>query len=75
MKQFYYIEALWDPEASVWYSESNIPGLVIEASSVAEFERLMDELAPEMLAVNEHIHNESVPVEFRVRATREIAVV
>ena len=75
MKQFYYVEALWDPEASVWYSESNIPGLVIEASSVAEFERLMDELAPEMLAVNEDIHNERVPVEFRVKATREIAVV
>ena len=75
MKQSYYVEALWDRDACVWYSESDIPGLVIEASSVAEFERLMNELAPEMLAINEHIHNERVSVEFRVKATREIAVV
>ncbi|MEO8927621.1 MAG: DUF1902 domain-containing protein [Caulobacteraceae bacterium] len=75
MKQSYYVAALWDAEACVWYSQSNIPGLVIEASTVAEFERLMNELAPEMLAANENIHNARVPVDFRFTGTREFAVV
>jgi hypothetical protein len=75
MKQSYYVAAIWDAEASVWFSQSNIPGLVIEADTVAEFEKLMDRLAPEMLAINENIHNERVPVEFRFTETREFAVV
>lgn len=74
MKKQYYVAARWDAEASVWLSDSNIPGLVIEADTLAEFERLMDELAPEMLAANENIHNERVPVEFRFTGTREFAV-
>ncbi len=74
MKPSYFVAAHWDGEASVWYSESNIPGLVIEADTVAEFERLMNELAPEMLAENEHIHNARVSVEFRVTGVREFAV-
>ena len=75
MTQSYYVAALWDSEAPVWHSESNIPGLVIEAETVAEFEQLMNELAPEMLAVNENIHNERVAIEFRVKSIREFAVV
>ena len=74
MKPSYYVAALWDSEASVWYSESNIPGLVIEAATVAEFEQLMNELAPEMLAANENIHNQRVPVDFRFTGTREFAI-
>lgn len=74
MKQAYYVAALWDPEASVWVSDSNIPGLVIEADTLAEFEQLMVELAPEMLAANENIHNAMVPVEFRAEQRREFAV-
>ena len=74
MKQSYYVTALWDAEASVWHSETNIPGLVIEADTVGEFEDLMNALAPEMLAANENIHNERVAVEFRVKAAREFAV-
>jgi hypothetical protein len=34
----------------------------------------MNELAPEMLAENEHIHNARVSVEFRVTGVREFAV-
>jgi hypothetical protein len=74
MKPSYYVAALWDQDASVWYSESNIPGLVIEADTVGDFERLMNELAPEMLAENEHIHNARVTIEFRVTGAREFAV-
>jgi hypothetical protein len=50
MRKQYHVEARWDPDASVWTSSSDIPGLVIETSTLAEFEALMRELAPEMLA-------------------------
>jgi hypothetical protein len=74
MKDTYYVRAIWDPEASVWVSESDIPGLVIEADTLQEFEQLMNELAPEMLAANEDIHNRSVAVDFRFEGRREFAV-
>ena len=70
----FYVAARWDPEASVWTSESNIPGLVIEADDLAEFESLMNELAPEMLAENVGLHGARVAVEFRVTRTRELEV-
>ena len=66
MKPSYYVAAVWDPEASVWCSQSDIPGLVIEADTLAGFEQAINELAPEMLALNENIHNPRVQVEFRV---------
>lgn len=65
MKDSYFVRALWDADASVWISESDIPGLVIEADSLQDFEALMNELAPEMLSTNEHIHNQAVAVHFR----------
>ena len=52
MPDAYYVKALWDAEAKVWISETDIPGLVIEADTLAEFDELFQELAPEMLAEN-----------------------
>ena len=52
MAHAYHVRALWDDEALVWVSESDIPGLVIEADTLAEFQALMRELAPEMLREN-----------------------
>jgi hypothetical protein len=75
MQPSYYVAACWDPEASVWYSDTDIPGLVIEAESIAEFEALMNALAPEMLAENANVHNQRVAIEFRVAATLEFAVI
>lgn len=75
MTQAYYVKAIWDSEASVWISETNIPGLVIEAATLAQFEQLMTELAPEMLAANANVHNTRVPVDFCVADRREYAVV
>lgn len=74
MKSSYYVKALWDPEASVWTSESDIPGLVIEANTLTEFESLIWELAPEMLAENEKISGGRVEVEFSAAARREVAI-
>jgi hypothetical protein len=53
MRKTYHVEARWDPEAKVWVSSSDVPGLVIETSTLAEFEVLMRELIPEMIADHE----------------------
>ncbi len=34
----FFVRASWDAQAEVWVSETDIPGLVIEADSLAEFE-------------------------------------
>ena len=70
----YYVKALWDPEALVWTSESDIPGLVIEANTLTEFESLIWELAPEMLAANEDGAGGRVEVEFSAATRREVAI-
>jgi hypothetical protein len=74
MKPSYYVKALWDPEASVWTSESDIPGLVIEANTLTEFETLIWQLAPEMLAENEGVATGRVEVEFSAATRREVAI-
>jgi hypothetical protein len=74
MKPSYYVKALWDPEASVWTSESDIPGLVIEANTLTEFEMLIWELAPEMLAVNENVSRGKVQIEFSAATRRELVI-
>lgn len=74
MKPSYYVRAIWDADAEVWVSETDIPGLVIEADTLAEFEQAMMELAPELLATNENRHSESVPVCFEAQARREFAL-
>lgn len=48
----YYVRACWDAEAGVFTSESNIPGLVVEAETVDEFMEIAQELAPAMLREN-----------------------
>ncbi len=63
MAEDFYVKAIWDPEAEVWCSESNIVGLVLETATLGEFEALMRNLAPELLAENMEIR-ESIPVRF-----------
>jgi hypothetical protein len=48
----YYVRAIWDEEASVYYSETNIPGLNVEADTICEFIDIAQELAPAMLMAN-----------------------
>jgi Domain of unknown function (DUF1902) len=52
MKQNFKITAIWDSEAGVLTSTSNIPGLVVEAETFEEFVFLVEALAPEMLEAN-----------------------
>ena len=48
----YKVRALWDDEARVFYSESDIEGLHVEASSFDEFEAAVMDVAPELIVAN-----------------------
>lgn len=52
MKRTFYVKALSDDEAKVWYSESDIFGLHIETKTLDEFEEIMPELARDMIIAN-----------------------
>jgi predicted RNA binding protein YcfA (HicA-like mRNA interferase family) len=46
------VTAVWDEEAAVFYSQSDIPGLVIEAGTLDEFRALVRELSPVVMREN-----------------------
>jgi hypothetical protein len=52
MKRTFLIKALWDDEAKVYYSESDIEGLHIEAPTIEEFEEVMNDVAAELIMAN-----------------------
>lgn len=57
--QSFYIRARWDEEAKVFFSESDISGLHIEAESLEEFEKILDDIALELIIAN-HIEPEVI---------------
>lgn len=67
MKRTFYVKALWDDEAKVWYSETDIVGLFIETKTISEFEDIMPELARDMIIAN---HN--VDPEFSQRSPQDL---
>lgn len=54
MRRTFRIAAVWDPEAHIYYSESDISGLHIEAETIEEFEEIMFDLAVEMIIANHY---------------------
>ena len=46
------VEAVWDEEAGVFISESDIIGLHIETETLDEFARLVNEFAPDLIRTN-----------------------
>ncbi len=46
------VKALWDEEAKVFYSKSDIDGLHIEAKTFEEFEKILMELEPDLIMAN-----------------------
>ncbi len=52
MKRAFTVKALWDAEAEIFYSESDIKGLHIEAATLDEFEAVMHEVAAELIVAN-----------------------
>lgn len=56
------VVSYWDNEAQVFYAESDIEGLHIEAASLDEFEEIMLDTAPELIMVNHWIAAKACPV-------------
>lgn len=55
----YTVKAVWDAEAGVWISQSDIIGLHIEAPTLDEFEDVLADVAGELVAAN-HVSTENV---------------
>lgn len=53
MNKTYHVKAVWDAEAEVYYAETDIPGLHVEAATMAEFFKAVEELAPQMIVAND----------------------
>ena len=53
----FYVNAVWDEEANVFYTDSNIKGLHIETKTIEEFADLVKEFAPELI-FNNHFKKE-----------------
>ena len=52
MKRTFTVKAVWDEEVQVFYAQSDIEGLHIEAVSLEEFEEIMLDAAPELIMAN-----------------------
>lgn len=55
MKRTFAVKAVWDEEAQVFYAQSDIEGLHIEAASLDEFEEIMLDAVPELIMANHRI--------------------
>ena len=73
MKRTFFVAARWDSEANVYYSDSDIHGLHIEASNLDEFESLVIELAPDLIIEN-HLSAEDLATTRRQGLSRKMAV-
>ena len=67
MKRSYFVTAVWDADAQVFYSESDIKGLHIEADTLEAFEALVVDLAPDLI-----IENHLSPVDLGTTPLREM---
>lgn len=59
MQRSFFVKAVWDDEAKVYVSESDIIGLHIEAETVDEFEVIMRDVATDLLIAN-HISSDQL---------------
>jgi hypothetical protein len=72
MASHFKVMANWDPEAEVFTSTSNVPGLVIEAETFEEFVSLVQTLGPEVLQAN--LPSAKRPFHFDIQLHRTLAV-
>ena len=52
------VEAVWDDEASVWYSKSDISGLHVEADTLQDFQARVRAFAAELIVTNHYTDSE-----------------
>lgn len=48
----FHVRAVWDPEHRIYYTESDIIGLHVEAPTLEEFEAVVMDVAPELIVAN-----------------------
>lgn len=59
MSRTYTVNAIWDDEAKVWISQSDIEGLHIEADTLEEFEAILANTGAELVAAN-HVSDDDL---------------
>jgi Domain of unknown function (DUF1902) len=64
------VTALWDAEAEVFTSVSDVPGLHIEAETFDAFVALVHDLAPDVIAHN--LPSVSGPFSIAIHARRDL---
>lgn len=52
VKRTFFVKAVWDEEAKVFYSESDIEGFHIEADTIDEFEDVIFDTAIDLIVAN-----------------------
>lgn len=72
MTEPFTVTAIWDPDAEVFTTESDIPGLVLEAETFEELVDLVRSLAPEVIAAN--VPAALPPYSVQIVTRRELAV-
>jgi predicted RNase H-like HicB family nuclease len=56
------VRAYWDPDAKVWWTESDdIPGLVTEASTLEKLIENILALAPDLIKLN-NVSDDEIPI-------------
>ena len=65
MKRMFFVRALWDEDAKVYYSESDIFGLHIEAATIDEFETVMNDVAADLIVSNHFSDEEKATLPLR----------
>lgn len=58
-RKVFKVTAVWDEDAKVYYSQSDIDGLHIEAETLEEFEDLLLELGSELALANHLVPDNS----------------
>ena len=75
MKRAYVVACAWDEEAGVWYvSETDVPGLATESTTVEGMTRKLRTLIPTLLSLNKGGTAAKVPVELLWRKQELISV-
>ncbi len=72
MQKPFTVTAIWDSQARVFTTESDIPGLVVEADTYDELVPLVEALAPDVIAAN--LPDAVAPFRVRIETRRELAV-
>ena len=72
MNNKFKVTATWDSEANVFTSQSDIPGLVVEADTFEELIEVVEALASDVISAN--LPHVARPFTVNVESHRELAV-